>query len=315
MTSLSEAYNDDLGRHLDLRRLYLGVALFLAGTALVVGGILAAGTELLTSLGYGLGEARLYGGILGGLGVPAVFLGVFSVLPAGRVTRAAALVGASLAVLGVAMFSHAYPCQWIGSTCEVVGPDLTLPTAAVYFLGMMTTFWCLFVGVANFKTRNDPGGTVTMNVTRKGETKVVEVERSRLGGLGGIGFFGATPDGDVETQTNAREAATGSTSPNRPGASGSPASDGGASTADIRSPLDDAPGAREAPERSQRPAEPEPAGASRQNPSGTVGDRYCGTCAHFDYVRTDRGIQPYCGLHDETMDDMTACDRWSPRGR
>jgi hypothetical protein len=44
-----------------------------------------------------------------------------------------------------------------------------------------------------------------------------------------------------------------------------------------------------------------------------VGDRYCGNCAHFDYVRTDRGIQPYCGLHDELMDDMDACEEWSRR--
>lgn len=58
----------------------------------------------------------------------------------------------------------------------------------VYFLGLVVTFWCLFTTVVNFKTCNDPGGTVTMEVMRKGETEVVEVERSR--GFSSIGVFG-----------------------------------------------------------------------------------------------------------------------------
>jgi len=80
--------------------------------------------------------------------------------------------------------------------------DLTLPTAGLYFVGAATTLWSVFVGVANFKTRNDPGGTVTMEVTHKGETKVVEVDRAQLNRGGGVGLLGGTPDGDVETQTN-----------------------------------------------------------------------------------------------------------------
>jgi hypothetical protein len=42
----------------------------------------------------------------------------------------------------------------------------------------------------------------------------------------------------------------------------------------------------------------------------SAADRYCGNCTHFDYVRTDEGIQPYCGLHDEVMDDVEACSEW-----
>ncbi len=203
MTSLSEAYGERGRSTASLRRLYLGVGLFVAGALMVVAGILAAGTDIVAGMeGYSLGDARLYGGVLGGVGVPLVLLGLLTVLPADRSTRAAAVVGAAVSVLGVALFAHAYPCQWIGNTCAVDAVDLTLPTAGVYFLGMAASFWCLFVGVANFKTRNDPGGTVTMEVTHKGETKVVEVERDQLGGLGGMGFLGGTPDGEVETQTN-----------------------------------------------------------------------------------------------------------------
>ncbi|WP_396610443.1 ribonuclease BN [Haloferax sp. S1W] len=320
MTSLSEAYHGGRGGP-SLRRLSLGFGVFLAGALLVIAGIVVATTDVYTSGGATLGEARELGGILGGIGVPAVFLGVFTVLPASRRTRAAAVIGASIAVLGVALFSHAYPCQWSGATCGEGLRDLTLETVGVYFFGAITTFWCLFVGVANFKTRNDPGGTATVQVTKKGETRVVEVEKRVRGGLGGIGFLGGTPDGEVDTQTNAQSAQDS-------GLGGSPtgATDGGASTEELSSPLDD--------QRQQAPSGPET--ASSPSPSqgqdmqasnatehpdanrpenATVGDRYCGNCAYFEYVRTSDGLKPYCAIHDEMMQDMEACDAWFPRGR
>jgi hypothetical protein len=227
--------------------------------------------------GTTIADVRKLGGLLGGLGVPAVFLGIFAVLPSNRRTKAAAIIGASIAVLGVGLFWHAYPCQWSGSNCGAGLANLTLPTVVVYFVGTITTFWSLFVGVANFKTRNDPGGTVTMEVTRKGETKVVEVERSSLGGFGGVGLFGDTPDGEVDTQT----------------ASGT-VSDGGATTNEITGfEGDDA----------------EVVSGSSPTPE----DAYCGNCSHFQYVRTSDGIRPHCGHHDELMDDMDACESWSTR--
>jgi MFS family permease len=302
MTSLGEAYGGARGA--TPRRLYAGVALFLAGAALVGVGIVVAGTDFLLSRGYTLGEAREIAGIVGGVGVPAVFLGILSVLPSSRRNRAAAVIGAFVCLLGVAMFRYAYPCRWIGANCGVA-TDLTLPTVGVYFLGAITTFWCLFVGVATFKTRNDPGGTARLDVIRKGETRIVEVDRSR--GLGGIGFFGATPDGEVETQTND---GTGTRShpaapdPTPSGAAttgavgGSTVSDGGATTRDVRSPPD---GGAEV--------------VRNDDGGGTEPDRYCGNCEQFDYVRTDAGIQPYCGLHDELMDDMDACSEWTPNNR
>ncbi|SDY27188.1 DUF7139 domain-containing protein [Halopenitus persicus] len=208
MTSLSEVYGGRGRSTTSLRRLYLGVALFAVGILLIVAGILAAGTDLIPSMeAYSLADARWYGGILGGTGLPLAMLGVMSVLPAGRRTRASAVVGASIMALGVVVFSYAYPYHWVNSPRpELV--DLTLPTAGIYFLGGATVFWCLFVGVANFKTRNDPGGTVTLEVTHKGETKVVEVDRRQLDEFGGVGLLGGTPDGSVETQTNDPDANT-----------------------------------------------------------------------------------------------------------
>jgi hypothetical protein len=340
MTALSDAYAGTVASKRGRSQLVLGVGLFLVGAILVVAGIAAAGSGVLTSRGYSIGEARWVAGILGGIGVPAVFLGIFTILPATRSTRAAAVIGASIAVFGVALFAHAYPCQWIGNTCQTAATDLTLPTAGVYFLGTLTTFWCLFVGVANFKTRNDPGGTVTMEVTRQGETKVIEVERSELGGLGSVGLFGSGPDGDVETQTNGPSPSTGTAAATSdggsdaevitsPGSSSEPASTdtpqqprvdqvdsrgstdrqagstGGQSASTTQSGRADRSSSRES---SGEWTTPTPSTASENI------DRYCGSCAQFQYVRTKQaGLQPYCALHDELMDDMESCEEWEPR--
>ena len=241
MTALSDAYAGTVADQRGRGRLYLGVGLFVVGAILVVAGIVAAGSGLLTAQGYSLGEARWIAGILGGVGVPAVFLGIFTILPAGRTTRGAALIGASIAVFGVALFAYAYPCQWIGNTCATGGPNLTLPTAGVYFLGTLTTFWCLFTGVANFKTRNDPGGTVRMEIRNiAGQTDDPE-EHDEGGSLGGVGLFGADPDGDVATQTNT----PGST----PAGGAAATSDGGATTEQLTSPAKE-------PTTTQQPTEP-----------------------------------------------------------
>ncbi|QAU12993.1 hypothetical protein EKH57_09815 [Halorubrum sp. BOL3-1] len=337
MTSLSEAYGGRGRSGVDPRWLYLGVGSFVAGALLAVAGILVA-AEVAVPAGYSAGAARELGGILGGVGVPLVLLGVMAVLPADRPTYAAAVVGAAVMCLGVALFAHAYPQQWVGGPRPEL-TDLTLPTAGVYFLGAATALWSVFVGVANFKTRNDPGGTVSMEVTHKGETKVVEVPREQLGSRGGVGLLGGTPDGDVETQTNRPGGDSAGASSGAPTASspddsppsssersrgtndrtgtdarsgpGSPGvSDGGSADTDITSPLDDA-GPTDAPSSPATPdAAPSPGSpAARDGP----GDAYCGNCAKFDYVRTDDGMRPYCAHYDEVMDDMEACDSWTPR--
>lgn len=342
MTSLSETYGGRGRSEVGPRRLSLGVGLFVGGTLLLVAGLLTA-AEVILSGSFSSGVARRYGGILGGLGAPLVMLGIMTVLPANRTTRGAAVVGAAIMALGVALFAHAYPHQWVGGPSPEL-TDLTLPTAGIYLLGAATTLWCLFVGVANFKTRNDPGGTVTMEVTHKGETKVIEVERDQIDGLGGVGFLGGTPDGNVETQTNRpgdsaegqsqptesaptteSAPATGSAPTRKPasatessrsrgtsstgssthppaGTSPSGLSDGGSTTPEITSPMDDA-----------DPTTSTGSTASGPLPRDGPGDTYCGNCVRFDYVRTDDGMRPYCGHHDELMDDMAACDDWTPR--
>jgi hypothetical protein len=333
MTSLADVYEGHVGEVQNVRRLYLGTGLFLAGAMLTILGMLVATTGLPALLGIEREfTANRLAGVLAGIGVPAIFVGVSTVLPASVRIRAAAVIGTSVAVLGVALFWYAYPDHWNG-----FGRNLTPYVVGVYFLGVITTLGCLFVGVANFKERNAPGGSVSLQYTTEaGETRVVEIDRSEVesgslgdvAGAGGIGMLGGTPDGNVETQTNSPAASGGSTSTsnqrrrsndtsggrhgpndsardNTRQSGGSPgsafssgtASDGGATSADISFPLEDSHAADE-----------------RSRPNRDLADQYCGNCEHFEYVESSSGMQPYCGYHDAVMDDMEACDEWRPNG-
>jgi hypothetical protein len=275
MASLTEVY--DGGGGAGLRRVYAGVMLFGVGAVLLVAGIATATTGVGGRFGLGLYEAREVAGVLGGVGLPLVLLGTMTAIPrTSRRLRGVAVVGAAVSAAGVALFADAYPVDWVGGSGDTT---MTLVVASVYFLGTIVTTWCLFVAVANFKARNDPGGTVKLEITKAGETRVVEVSNDRLEGtLGGIGVFGGTPDGDVETQTNrggSERAAENSQS----------ITDGGATTDDAEFLADES--------------------------ASPLGDTYCGNCTHFRYVRTDDGMVPYCGYHDDRMDDMEACEEWT----
>jgi hypothetical protein len=182
------------------------------------------------------------------------------------------------------LFWGAYPHHWRG-----YGADLTLEVSSIYLLGLFVAVWCLFAGVVNFKTRNDPGGSLEMNVTRENHT-VVQVSESHTGGLGGVGLLGATPDGNVETQTNRSE---------RTDRSARAASDGGSRAMHAPAEADPKPG---------HDAEIIDGRATASDPT----DRYCGKCSHFEYARAASGMVPYCARDDETMTEMDACEAWTP---
>jgi len=376
MTGLADAYEGQVGLAVSRRRLSLGLGLFFTGAVLTALGVVLATTGVRTDLGLAQMPAWRRAGVLAGLGVPAVVGGVFTILPSSDRVKAAAALGAGISVLGVALFWYAYPTHWAG-----YGRNLTAPVTAVYFLGMTTSVWCLFVGVANFKRRNDPGGTITLEVlVGDGESQTVEVSPDDVGpdgtvdlqsGSGGsVGLFGGTPDPSVETQTNTprptesrgsslddggvtSNADGGATSNASGGSSGASttrsaaSASGGGSTAttDGRGSLagghdhdhdrgqDRGQGHAHAPTGQGRRANADTAAPTDggvendglRTPSGgdgqvissrehaeQVADRYCGNCKHFRYVRTDEGMQPYCGFHGEQMDDMEACADWSP---
>jgi len=303
MASLTEVYEGHLRTVTTSRRFYAGATLFGAGAVMVVASIVVSTTTVGPSLGLDRIAARTLAGTLAGLGLPATFLGVFVVLPAGRTTRAASVIGASVAVLGVALFRVAYPDRWFGA-----GDPLGAAAVVVYFAGAMVTLTCLFAGLATFKTRNDPGGTARMEITEAGNLRLVE-DAEPAGGFGSVGLFGTEPQGEVRTQTN-REESPG-TEPTDHGqdaeiladsavGQSNPAADGGSATVEGS-------GGDTGPQNGEfTDAEFVEAAGERGRP-----DAYCGNCAHFEYVKVDEKITPYCGLHDELMEDMDACDQWS----
>ncbi|NKE34872.1 DUF2157 domain-containing protein [Natronococcus sp. JC468] len=287
MTSLTEVYRGGARTGPGRRRLYAGTGLVALGAVLAVLGVVLATTELFDGIvaeATGWEMAAHYAtvrfaGVAAGIGVPSALVGLFLVLPASRRLRAAGAVGAGLCLLGVALFWIAYPYHWRG-----VGADLTLEVAAVYLLGLFVAVWCLFVGVVNFKTRNDPGGTLEMHVTRRNRTIVERDDEGTAGGLGGIGVLGARPDGEIEP--NARR-------------------DGGpvAATAESVSEPEDVGSDAELLEAGDEPTPPT--------------DRYCGNCEQFAYAR-ERGsneLIPYCTRHEEAMTGMDACEEWTPNRR
>ncbi len=295
MPNLTDVYDGGVGGVAGRRRRFFGLSLFGLGAVLVVAAIAIATTGLADQFGLTTFGARELAGVLAGLGLPAAFLGSFAVLPASRRARAAAVIGASLSVFGVVLFREAYPYEWVGSTS---GPALTLPVVVVYFIGTITLFWCLFVAVANFKTRTDPGGTVRMEVTDEGTTRILEVTGS-VPGLGSIGLFGQNPDGDVQTQTNRTGGDDGDILYARdeiatPAGGQQAASDGGAA----------------AQEGGMDDAEPVPDEVAEATSTRGQPDAYCGNCEHFQYVRVDGEIRPACTFHTEVMNDMEACDDW-----
>ena len=160
MTSLTEVY-DGTAPEVTSRRLYAGTALVLLGALLAVVAVFVATTDLFGGYAVALSDdiaaqfaAVRVGGALAGLSVPIALVGVFVVLPASRRVQAAAAISASLCLLGVALFWHAYPTHWRG-----YGQQLTLEVSVVYLLGLLTSVVSLFAAVATFKRRNDPATT------------------------------------------------------------------------------------------------------------------------------------------------------------
>ncbi|MFB6183350.1 MAG: hypothetical protein ABEI96_02240 [Haloarculaceae archaeon] len=175
MQSLGEAYDRRNWQVRDGRRLAVGSGLFAAGALALVVALLLVTTPLSGLVGATAPTVvKRYAGTLAGLAVPALLLGVVVVVPSSRRERAGALVGATLSVVGVGLFWYAYPAHWTGTT-----GSLAFETAMVYFLGSIVALWFEFTAVATYKTRNTPGGTVTLSVKRQGDTRTVQVSQQQ----------------------------------------------------------------------------------------------------------------------------------------
>lgn len=175
MTSLGEAYGDDRWNGRDPRWIAIGAGSFVAGVVAIVLAIAIGATSFGDALGLtGTYEAREPAGILAGLGVPAMLLGVVAVLPSSRRQGVGVVLGALLCLAGVALFAHAYP--WLWPPAE---PAMAFETSMTYFAGAVLAFGSVFSTVASYRVRNNPQGTVRMELKRQGETKTVRVSRDQ----------------------------------------------------------------------------------------------------------------------------------------
>lgn len=253
-----------------------GRARVVGGVVLFLAGVVAVAAAVVLGT-VGLGDlsqfaARRAAGTLAGLGVPAALLGVLVVIPASRRVYAAAIVGCAIAVLGVGLFWEVWSSPfWAGRGGR---PSYRLHVAAVYATGALTAAASLFAGLASAKERRRPGGTARLAVTEHGRIKLVDA-------TAGIR--------DQLTET---------------------VSDGGSVAEPVVGDLDDAE-VLESPERPRGPQSGPTDADDDAAPSVATADRYCGNCRHFDYVRTRDGLQPYCGFHDEEMDDVDPCEEWT----
>jgi hypothetical protein len=331
MTRLADVYEGDVGRLQSQRRAQLGFGLLVVGALLALASIVCATTDLVIGDAY---DARRVAGLFGGLGSSAILGGVVTVLPASPRLRVVAGIGASISLLGIAMFWHAYPDHWAGH-----GEQLTPYVTGVYFLGTLTLVCCLFAGLVTLKRRNDPGGTVSMEFVTEEQTDTEVVTIERPIGRGGVGRLGGQPDGEVETQTNRSKRSSDGGTDTRTGKVGEHGSTGYSSTDGVtgrthsRAAGADRGSATGTDHRGSNTGSPasdggivdEPIGAPEShrpgvgiddrgpsNESETLADRYCGNCQYFRYVRTGDGMQPYCGFTNSTMDEMDPCEEWTP---
>lgn len=173
MESLGEAYTSSRFEGRDPRRVYAGAALAATGVLAIVAGVLVVATPLGDLLGAGGRFAsRTLGGVLAGLGIPASLLGVVVVLPASRRERLGVVAGTACCVAGVWLFTRAYPMRW------TTGADaLAFPTTMTYFVGGCVAFWFVLTAVADYRVRNNPTGTVDLELEREGRTRTVQLSR------------------------------------------------------------------------------------------------------------------------------------------
>jgi len=173
MEHLGDAYGGRRWEGRDPRRVYAGATLGLLGALAVVLGLLVVTTPVGDWLGAtSLRGAEKLAGTLGGLGIPAMFLGVVAVLPSSRRENAGVVVGATLCLVGIGLFQVAYPHRWTTGA-----ETLAFETAMAYFLGAALAFWFVFTAMASFRTRNNPQGMVRLELTRQGESRTVTVSR------------------------------------------------------------------------------------------------------------------------------------------
>ena len=168
MQSLDDAYNPRWTGERNPRRV-------VGGLVLVGAGVLAVAVAMvLVAVGGDSTTAKLYAGVTAGAGIPAMLLGIVVVLPASRRARMGVLLGTVLAGAAVVLFWNVYPERWTRTA-----DPLAFETMMLYGLGCAIALWFVFSALATFRLRNNPQGTVELEVVRPGGTKTVEVSQDQ----------------------------------------------------------------------------------------------------------------------------------------
>ena len=114
---------------------YLGFGLFFGGIAIGAIGLLAflwsTGTEAGTDLFWTLRQLAV---VLAALGLPAVMVGIVTLLPVSDRARYAAIAGAIICLLAMAVFAVAYPSNWNVRQ----GADYSAYGIGLYAIGVAT---------------------------------------------------------------------------------------------------------------------------------------------------------------------------------
>jgi len=164
MEGLDQAYDRRWSGIRRPRRVAGGLCLVAAGVV----GVVAA--MVLVGAGSQSTAAKAQAGVAVGLGVPAMLLGVVVVLPASLRQRLGVVLGALLAAGGVVLFWEVYPDQWTRTA-----DSLAFETMMLYGLGCSVALWFVFSTIASFRLRNNPPGTVELEVVREGSTQTITV--------------------------------------------------------------------------------------------------------------------------------------------
>lgn len=168
MQSLDDAYNPRWRGVPNPQRVAAG--LVLVGTGVVA----VAVAMVLVALGGDSTTGKLYAGVAAGAGIPVMLAGVVVVLPASRRARVGVFLGTVLASAGVVLFWQVYPDRWTRTA-----DPLAFETMMLYGLGCAIALWFVFSTLASVRLRNNPQGTVELEVVRPGETKTVQVSHDQ----------------------------------------------------------------------------------------------------------------------------------------
>jgi uncharacterized protein YbjQ (UPF0145 family) len=115
------------------RTVYGGFGLFFGGIALaLVGIVLFLGSATVPPDDLFRYTLREVAGAAGAVGLPALLLGVTVLLPVDRKALYAAAIGTAICLVGVGLFSAAYPYAW-----NVVGADRSGEVVALYAVGIV----------------------------------------------------------------------------------------------------------------------------------------------------------------------------------